>query len=165
MRTSLPARLVLLAVPAMLAGCDEPPAGADAAARVAEIERVNEGVAIPVEPERILYPDIEARGLTEPACAFAPEGGGMAPVLLAMEERAVMKIGREIEEFAPDKGVQKGPAVAWTRYDGTEYAITLGLGQAEPAEGGGTRYEATLELRDGKDRTVYRAAGLAQCPG
>ena len=159
-------RLVLIAPILLLAACSEPELSeAERAARVAEIERVNEGVALPFEPERILYPDIEANDLYGASCAFAPEGGGMAPVLLAMEEAAHMKLRGEMVTFAPDKGTQKGPSLAWTKYDGREHSLNLGLG-TETGEGGtigSTRYEARLTVRDPKDRIVYEAAGHAQC--
>lgn len=155
---------LILAIPiAVLAACGGEPdrSGAD---KMAEIERVNEGVAIPAKPETILYPDIEAKGLTDPACAFASDGGGMAPILLAMDKRAVMKFSGEIAEFAPDVGVQRGPSIAWSKYDGREYSIRFGLGQEVGGAASGKRFEASLELLDGKDREVYRAAGIAQCP-
>ena len=154
--------LALSLVP-LAASCGEP-APAPGNDKVAEIERVNEGVVVPARPEPILYPDIETHKLTDPACAFAPERGGMAPILLAMDGKAVMKLGGEIAEFAPDNGVQKGPEVAWTKYDGRSYSIQFGLGQEVTGAASGKRYEATLELRDGKDRTAYRASGYAQCP-
>jgi hypothetical protein len=147
----------------LLAACgEEPVSEEERARRVAEIERVNEGVALPVSPEPIMYPDMEEGGLMDPACAFAPEGGGMAPVALAFTDSAWMKVRGELVEFAPDAGVQKGPALAWTKYDGREHSLRLGLGQ-EIAGSTGRRFEATLELRDGKDRTVYQAQGFAQC--
>jgi hypothetical protein len=156
-------RLAIFLAPLALAGCGEGERET-AAEKVAEIEQANEGTAVPVSPERILYPDIEANGLTDPACAFAPDGGGMAPILLAMDAKAVMKISGEIAEFAPDNGVQKGPELAWSKYDGREYSLRFGLGQEEPGAVSGKRYEASLELRDGQDRTVYQASGYAQCP-
>ena len=157
---------IIVAVLAVAACGSEPEQpGAD---KVAEIERVNEGVAIAARPETILYPDIEAEGLTDPACAFAPDGGGMAPILLAMEGRAVMKFGGALAEFATDAGVQRSPSVAWSKYDGREYSVQFGLGQeltgAGAGERAGKRYEASLRLLDGKDREVYRASGIAQCP-
>ncbi|OZA91664.1 MAG: hypothetical protein B7X57_09835 [Erythrobacter sp. 34-65-8] len=157
-------RFVLIMAVLAVAGCGSEADRRDAAAKVAEIEQANEGVAVPLKPEPILYPDIEQHALTDPACAFAPDGGGMAPVLLAMEDRAVMRLSGDIAEFAPDNGVQKGPGVAWTRYDGLAYSIHFGLGTEQPEEPGGKRYEATLEVRDGADRAVYRASGYAQCP-
>lgn len=156
-------RAMILPLLALLGACGEP-SDRSADEKLAEIEQANEGVAVPVTPEPILYPDIEKNGLTDPACAFAPDGGGMAPILLAMDARAVMKIGGEIAEFAPDNGVQKGPELAWTKYDGREYSIRFGLGQEESGAASGKRYEASIELRDGKDRTVYQATGYAQCP-
>lgn len=156
-------RTIILPLLALLGACGESP-DRSADEKLAEIEQANEGVAVPVTPEPILYPDIEKNGLTDPACAFAPDGGGMAPILLAMDAKAVMKIGGEIGEFAPDNGVQKGPELAWTKYDGREYSIRFGLGQEEPGAASGKRYEASIELRDGKDRTVYQATGYAQCP-
>lgn len=157
-------RLMILPLFGLLAACGDGP-DASRADKVAEIERANQGNAVPVSPEPILYPDIERHQLTDPACAFAPDGGGMAPIALLMADRAVMKVAHEIVEFAPDNGVQKGPELAWTKYDGREWSLRFGLGQEEAGAASGKRYEATLELRDGKDRTVYRAGGYAQCPG
>lgn len=156
-------RAMILPALALLAACGEPPE-MSSDEKVAEIEQANRGQAVPVSPDKILYPDIEQHGLTDPACAFAPDGGGMAPIALAMADRAVMKVSGEIIEFAPDNGVQKGPEVAWTKYDGREWSLRFGLGQEEPGTLSGKRYEASLELRDGKDRTVYQASGYAQCP-
>lgn len=156
-------RAMILPLLALLGACGDEP-GMTRNEKLAEIEQANEGVVVPVTPERILYPDIERYGLTDPACAFAPDGGGMAPIALAMGDRAVMKVGGEIVEFAPDNGVQKGPSLAWTKYDGRAWSLRLGLGQAEDSPLSGQRYEATLELRDGKDRVVYAAEGYAQCP-
>ncbi|MFN4112380.1 MAG: hypothetical protein ACK4GD_00395 [Sphingomonadaceae bacterium] len=156
-------RFMLIMAALAVAGCGEAEQR-DRAAKVAEIEQANAGVAVPVRPEPILYPDIEQHELTAPSCAFAPDGGGMAPILLAMEDRAVMKLSGDIAQFAPDNGVQKGPEVAWTKYDGLTYSIRFGLGAQQPDEPGGNRYEATLEIRDGADREVYRASGFAQCP-
>ncbi len=159
-------RLVLLVPLALLAACGEDkPTEAESAERIAEIERVNEGVALPIDPEPILYPDIEQAGLFGASCAFAPEGGGMAPILLAMEDAAHMKIDGEIASFAPDAGVQKGPQIAWTKYDGKAASLNLGLGKelGQEGDGGVVRYEARLTLRDGKERIVYDAVGEAQC--
>lgn len=157
-------RAMILALAGLLAACGgaSEKSGKD---KVAEIERANQGEAVPVTPEPILYPDIERHQLTDPACAFAPDGGGMAPVALLMADRAVMKVSGEIVAFAPDNGVQKGPEIAWTKYDGRQWSLRFGLGQEEAGAPAGKRYEATLELRDGADRTVYRAGGYAQCPG
>lgn len=156
-------RAMILPFLVLLGACGDEP-GMTRDEKLAEIEQANEGVAVPVTPDRILYPDIERHGLTDPACAFAPDGGGMAPIALAMADRAVMNVGGEIVEFAPDNGVQKGPAVAWTKYDGRAWSLRLGLGRAEDSPLSGQRFEATLELRDGKDRVVYAAEGYAQCP-
>ena len=159
-------RQLILIPLVMLAACsEEEPTDEERAARMAEIERINEGVAMPIEPEKILYPDIERAELFGASCAFAPEGGGMAPILLAMEDAAHMKIGGEIVSFAPDAGVRKGPQVAWTKYDGRAASLNLGLGKelGQTGDGGVVRYEARLTLRDGHDRVVYDAPGEAQC--
>lgn len=157
--------LVLVSLVALAACGEKEPTEAERQARVDAIEKANEGVAIPIEPEKILYPDIEKNELFGASCAFAPEGGGMGAVLIAMDGVAVMKYGNDIHQFAPDKGVQKGPQIAWTKYDGLQHSLNLGLGQ-RLGEGDGlatARYEARLTVRDGKDRVVYDAAGEAQC--
>lgn len=147
----------------LAAGCGEAPTG-PAPGKVSEIERINQNVGVPPRPQPILYPDIETNKLTDPACAFAPDGGGMAPVVLAMDGKAVMKLDGEIAEFAADKGGQKGASVAWSRYDGRAYSLHFGLGNASGEAANGRRYAAHVELRDGRGRVVYRAAGTAQCP-
>jgi hypothetical protein len=156
----------LLILPVLLVGAcgEEPRTAEEIARRTAEIERVNEGVALPVEPQRITYPDMERYDLLGPSCAFAPEGS-MAPVALAKEDAAWMKVRGEMVKFAPDPGVQKGPALAWTKYDGREHSLRLGLGAEVDGSTSptGKRYEGTLELRDGKDRTVFTANGMIQC--
>lgn len=156
-------RVLILPLLLLVPACDQPDQRSSDD-KIAEIEQANRGQAVPVAPEKILYPDIERHALTDPACAFAPEGGGLAPVALAMADRAVMKVSGDIVEFAPDKGAAKGPNPAWTKYDGREWSLRLAFGA--PADGAvsGRRYAATLELRDGKDRPVYQASGYAQCP-
>lgn len=159
-------RAYLIVAVSLLAACSEEPVSEEERQRrVAEIERVNEGVALPVKPEPIMYPDMEEGGLMDPSCAFAPNGGSMAPIALALADSAWMKVRGELVEFAPDPGVQKGPALAWTKYDGREHSLRLGLGQEVDGATSptGRRFEATLELRDGKDRMVYEAQGFAQC--
>lgn len=167
MRSAILLTPVLFLPVALLTACggEEPPSAQESAARIAQIEEANRGTAIPVEPEPIRYSDIEANDLFGAGCAFAPAGGGMAPILLAMDDTAHMKIYGQIETFAPDKGTQKGPSLAWTKYDGRQHSLNLGLGQelGQTGDGGVMRYEARLTMRDGRDRIVYEAAGEAQC--
>ena len=108
-------RSVLLVPVALLVACESEPTEAERQARVDAVEKANAGIAIPIEPEKIHYPDIEKNELYGASCAFAPEGSGMGAILLAMDDAAHMKLEGEIVSFAPDKGVQKGPQIAWNQ--------------------------------------------------
>ena len=83
---------------------------------------------------------------------------------VTMVEAAYVKHDNEIERLAPDMGSAEMPFGTRANYDGTSYGLemmTRGEGQAIGGET--TLYDATLTLRDGRDRIVYEREGVARC--
>ena len=121
-----------------------------------------------LQPEPINYPDIEKHDLFGAGCNFAPQGGGLGAIALAQAEKGYMKRGGELLTFAADKGSAEQPLNSYRKYTGLGYAFTLDIDQARSETPGGpdtevTNYPARLTVVDGKGRTVYEAAGIAQC--
>ena len=163
-------RRLVLFIPILLAGCGEPePSAAERAAQdEADIAAVKDAQVVrptPVAPDPIRYPDIERHQLYGAACAFVPEGGGLAPVALAMERAGYMKIDGEIERFAPDPGSAQLPLNARGKYDGRDFSFLLDIAEGEGRRSGSETisYDARLILRNGQDQVLYEASGLAQC--
>lgn len=162
-------RLILLCSALALAACaDEPDpeekARADAAA-IAEVEATQVPPPEALAPRPILYPDIERYELFGAGCSFAPKGGGLGAVALAMADEGYMKREGEILRFAADKGSKELPYLARRKYDGRDYSFTLDLDEGEGKQVGMETREfgAKLTVKDGKDRVVYSSDGLAQC--
>ncbi len=160
-------RHLLLASVFLLAGCGPTPeeqAAQDAQA-VAEVRANQVPPPERVEPEPILYPDIEEHELFGAGCNFVPEGGGLGAIAIAQEDRGYMKRGGEVLTFAADKGSARQPLGSYRKYDGRLFGFTLELtGDAGEQEGIETvNIPANLTVRDGRGRTVFAAPGIAQC--
>ncbi len=166
MRWTIP---ILPLVPLVLAGCGdersaEERAAADARA-VAEVEASQVPPPQAFSPQPILYPDIEKHRLYGAGCSFAPEGGGLGAVALAMADQGFMKRDGALMRFAADKGSAELPYLARSEYDGKVYSFTLDLDR-ESGERSGMEtsdFDAALTVRDAKGRVVYDAPGIAQC--
>ena len=155
---------ILLLVVA-LAACSNEPTEEERQAAVAEV-KANQTPA-PEKPElgAIRYREIEQHDLYGAGCSFAPEGGGLSAVALAMAETAHFLRGTELMTLAADKGSAELPYLARRKYDGTEYSMTLDLDEAEGEQVGEevSDFPATLTIRDAADQIVYRKDGIAQC--
>jgi len=116
--------------------------------------------AIPIEPQPILYPDIEKHKLFGPNCAFAADGHGIAAVVLAMREDGYMKLREKMVRFAADSGSRTLPMDARSRYSGKEYAFEITL-EGEGVNGG----KGHLRVTDAHNIVVYEAPGTIQCNG
>ena len=150
--------ITLIVACAVIAGCDTSAPSGDG-----EVDA--KGVQASIEPQPILYPDIEKHGIYGASCAFVAEGGGLGAIAIAMAEAGYMKIGGEIIRFEPDNAASEIPLGARESYTSERYAFQLKL---EPGEGEQSGYEARnfaarLTLFDGDGGTVYETSGTAQC--
>ena len=155
--------IVLLALTLM--ACSNEPNEQERAAAVAEVEanRIPPPEELQLEPIR--YREIEKNELYGTGCSFAPDGGGMSAVALAMAETGHFLRGDKLITLAADKGSPELPYLARRKYDGAAYSMTLDLDEAEGEQSGEetSDYPATLTIRDASEQVVYRKSGIAQC--
>ncbi|HAG36418.1 MAG TPA: hypothetical protein DCL34_06385 [Erythrobacter sp.] len=155
--------IILLAL--TLTACSNEQNEEERAAAVAEVEanRVPPPEELQLEPIR--YREIEKNELYGTGCSFAPDGGGMSAVALAMAETGHFLRGDKLITLAADKGSPELPYLARRKYDGAAYSMTLDLDEAEGEQSGEetSDYPATLTIRDASEQVVYRKSGIAQC--
>ena len=155
--------IILLALTLM--ACSNEPNEEERAAAVAEVEanRIPPPEELQLEPIR--YREIEKNELYGTGCSFAPDGGGMSAVALAMAETGHFLRGDKLITLAADKGSPELPYLARRKYDGAAYSMTLDLDEAEGEQSGEetSDYPATLTIRDASEQVVYRKSGIAQC--
>lgn len=163
-------RHLALIAPFFLAACaeEEPSAAERAAADEAKIAAVQKAQEIPPEPielEPIGYPEIEQHDLFGASCAFAPEGGGLGALALAMDKGAYIKLDGAITRLAPDPGSAELPLGARGKYDGKRYSLLLDVAEGEGEQEGVERvdFPARLIVRNDREQVVYQASGIAQC--
>ena len=161
-------RLILLGA-CLLAACGsgmtaEEQAAADERA-IAAVEAHQAPPVLAVVPEKILYPDIEKNDLFGTSCAFAPEGGGLGAIALAMEDEGYLKLDGEIVRLAADKGSGDLPMGAHRKYDGKANSFRRELDEPAGRQDGieTINYPARLTILDASDRVVYEASGISQC--
>ena len=141
----------------------EEKAASDAAAS-AEIRAANVPPAIPVTLEPIAHYNIEANDLIGIGCSFALARNADAAMAVTMVEAAYVKQDNEIQRLAPDMGSAEMPFGTRSNYDGTQFGLEMTMrGDGEAIGGETTLYDATLTLRDGRDRIVYQQDGVARC--
>jgi len=155
--------IVLLAVTLM--ACSNEPNEEERAAAVAEVEANRIPAPEELQLEPIRYREIEKNELYGTGCSFAPDGGGMSAVALAMAETGHFLRGDKLITLAADKGSPELPYLARRKYDGAAYSMTLDLDEAEGEQSGEetSDYPATLTIRDASEQVVYRKSGIAQC--
>lgn len=155
--------IILLAL--TLTACSNEQNEEERAAAVAEVEanRVPPPEELQLEPIR--YREIEKNELYGTGCSFAPDGGGMSAVALAMAETGHFLRGDKLITLAADKGSPELPYLARRKYDGAAYSMTMDLDEAEGEQSGEetSDYPATLTIRDASEQVVYRKSGIAQC--
>lgn len=144
--------IVLLAMSLTACGGSAPEEKAASDARVIEL----------LDPQPILFPDIQSASLYGPGCAFAPEGGGMAAIVMTQGQRAAIKLKDGLVMLAPDLGSTAMPRGTWSRYAGKTHALTL---TRIDAKAGDTAWHGKLVITDANDQIVYETTGLAQCKG
>ncbi len=115
-------------------------------------------------PERILYRDIEENELFGTSCAFAPTGGGIGAIAIAMDDAGFIKFGGEIIKLAP-LGEDYELGKPEMKFAGEDFAFNLTLDESSqrPREDGGREFDASLSVRARDGTTIYDSGGLAQC--
>jgi hypothetical protein len=158
-------RAIILPLSVALASCSAEPTDEERAAAVAEVEANQTPAPEQLELDAIRYREIEQHDLYGPGCSFAPEGGGLSAVALAMAETGYLLRGGELVTLAADKGSVELPYLARREYDGTSYSMTIDLDEAEGEQAGEevSDFPATLTIRDANEQVVYRKSGIAQC--
>ena len=158
-------RSLALTLVAVLAACSSEPTEEERAAAVAEVEAHQAPPAQPLELGAIRYREIEKHELYGAGCSFAPTGGGLAAVALAMPDTGHIIVDGEMLTLAADKGSAEMPYLARSKYDGTEHSMVLDLDQDAGEEVGAevSDYPATLTIRNARDQIVYNQSGIAQC--
>ncbi|MBX7496030.1 hypothetical protein K3172_09220 [Qipengyuania sp. 6B39] len=159
MRLAIP--LLILA----LAACSSEPTEEEIAADVAEVEANQEPPPEQLEPQAIVYADIEKHDLFGAGCNFAPDGDTAGTIAIAMAEQGYMKKDGEILRFAADAGSPELPYLARSKYDGLAYAFRLELDEKSGMPSGDetTDYSGSLTVVDGGGREVYASTGIVQC--
>ncbi|MFN2100741.1 hypothetical protein [Altererythrobacter sp. MF3-039] len=154
--------LVMLALCTVLVACEQEMSVEE---QRAAVEASQVPPVIPEEPQAIRYTDIEKYEIYGSSCAFAPEGGGLGALAIAMADAGYMKIDGDIVSFSPDTGSGELPLGARERYTDTHYSFVLTLDQDQGRQAGYETqdFPARLVLRNERDQVVYQAKGLAQC--
>ncbi|MFM2372336.1 MAG: hypothetical protein RIS85_2058 [Pseudomonadota bacterium] len=158
------ARIALISLTLLgLAACSEKePTDAEAIAAVNAAQDGKPPVK-PLDPQPIHYPDIKGHKLHGTGCAFVATGGGLGAVLLAQDERGIIKLNGEVVILAPDTGSAKMPKGSWSRYTGKANALTLTATGPVTAVGGAEEFDGKVVITDAFERRVYEAGGHAQC--
>ncbi len=148
-----------------LAACSGEPSEEERRAAVAEVEANRTPAPETLVLETIGYPDIEANDLYGAGCNFAPDGGGMGAVAIAMAEEGYLKRKGEILTFAADSGSRELPYLARSRYDGKAYSFSLEVDDASEAPSGmeTSDYSGELTVEDQYGGVVYQSTGIVQC--
>ena len=159
MRKAIP--MALLA----LAACSAEPSEEERQAVVAEVEANQAPAPEELALETIGYPDIEQHELYGAGCNFAPDGGGMGAVAIAMAEEGYLKRKGEILTFAADSGSRELPYLARSKYDGKAYSFSLAIDETSEAPTGmeTSDYSGELTVEDQYGGVVYQATGIVQC--
>jgi len=155
----------LMLAASALAACSEAPSEEERAAAVAEVEAHQTPPPEQLDLAPIRYREIEQHDLFGAGCSFAPDGGGLAAVALAMADTGHFLRGSELVTLAADKGSSELPYLARRKYDGKAFSMVLDLDEAAGRQSGEetSDYPATLTIRDSNEQVVYRKAGIAQC--
>ena len=148
-----------------LTACSSEPGEQERQAAVAEVEANQTPSPETLVLEPITYPDIEENNLFGAGCSFAPDGGGVGAVAIAMAEDGYLKRNGEVLKFAADSGSRELPYLARREYDGTAYSFTLDIDDASGAPSGmeSSDYSGSLTVRDAYEAVVYEATGIVQC--
>ncbi|OJW68562.1 MAG: hypothetical protein BGO57_05700 [Sphingomonadales bacterium 63-6] len=148
----------------LLSACGEEPKDKRQTIDSKTVDKALAGQAIPIELEPIRLPDIEKHQLYGTSCAFAPEGGGVGAVAIAMEDAGYLKIRKEVRRFASDKGSAKLLFGTHVEHDGLANSFDLEpVGPVPEAELGSVTFPGRITVRDDHERVVYQRSGEIQC--
>lgn len=160
---------LILSLALATAACGEPEMSPAEKARqdeadVAAVKAAQVPPAAPVNPDPILYPDIEKYDLFGAGCNFAPKGS-IGAIAFAQPAHGYMKIDDKLVAFAPDAGSGDLPLGAKGKYTAGGYSFTLDVAQEEGEQVGSETvdFPAKFVLRNDRDQIVYESMGLAQC--
>ena len=118
-----------------------------------------------LDAQPITYIDIESAKLTGPSCNYAA-GHSMGAVVMAMNDRAVMKIGGALKRFTLDPQCNKLEKGTGSRYIAPGYVLDLAVKNERRRELAGTvGFQGSVKLSDGKGRVLYATDGDVQCGG
>ena len=118
-----------------------------------------------LDAQPITYIDIESAKLTGPSCNYAA-GHSMGAVVMAMNDRAVMKIGGALKRFTLDPQCDKLEKGTGSRYVAPGYVLDLAVKNERRRELAGTvGFQGSVKLSDGKGRVLYATDGDVQCSG
>ena len=118
-----------------------------------------------LDAQPITYIDIESAKLTGPSCNYAA-GHSMGAVVMAMNDRAVMKIGGALKRFTLDPQCNKLEKGTGSRYIAPGYVLDLAVKSESRREQAGTvGFQGSVKLSDGKGRVLYATDGDVQCSG
>ncbi|QGN53556.1 hypothetical protein [Novosphingobium sp. Gsoil 351] len=156
----------MLAVTALLAACGPDKTAAQKRAEddraIAQVKAAQEikPPPKPIDPQPILFGDIQKFDLFGAGCAFAP-GSSMGAVLLTREKVAYLLLDGHPVRFASDPGSAKLPLGTFSRYVGKEMALSLT--RTDNVADEVTRWPGHLLVTDPYDQVVYQADGQVQC--
>lgn len=154
------ASIVILSL--ALAACDD---GVSDDEKRAAVEASQDPPAFEIEPQPILYPDIEKHEIYGASCAFVPDGGGLGAIVIAMADAGYMKVDGEVLMLAPDSDSAELPLGAREMYRSDGYSLSLSLAQGEGEQSGYEvrQFDGKLTVTTGLGEVAYQANGLAQC--
>lgn len=116
-----------------------------------------------LDAQPITYMDIESAKLSGPSCNYAA-GHGMGAVVMAMNDKAVMKIGGALKRFTLDPQCNKLEKGTGSRYVAPGYVLDLAVKNESRREQAGTvGFAGSVRLSDGKGRVLYAIEGDVQC--
>lgn len=167
---SLRGVIAIMAIATGLASCgDDPELSAEEQARadaksVAEILAANTPPPDRPDLQLIAFDDVRRNDLFGPNCSFF-ERDVETPVAIAGDEIGALKLEGNVVRFAPDAGSAEGPKGTRRKYDGREVSFELAINRDESVSLNKDAVEApaSLLVRDGYDRVVYRQQGSAIC--
>jgi hypothetical protein len=118
-----------------------------------------------LDAQPITYLDIEAAKLTGPSCNYAA-GKSMGAVVMAMNDKAVMKIGGALKRFTLDPQCDKLERGTGSRYVAPGYVLDLAVKkESRRKQAGKVGFSGSVNLSDGKGRVLYSTEGDVQCSG
>lgn len=162
-------RVIAIGALVMMTACGQQTTPQDEAAQdaqdVAMVKAANRTAIELIDPQPILYPDIEKNKLEGNGCAFVPNGGGLGAIMITRPDRAYMKLDGDVTRFSADMGSAKLPAGSWAKYRGKDISLklTVDTGGGDRTASASNTYSGRLTALDAGGNTVYDQPGAVQC--